>query len=128
MKTPAFSPNTLLLAFLFAFLLSSAAASAQTRLNKAPLLGYWNVETNLTTRDYTFVRFYNAQHQLVYEERLPDLCLDLGRSTGPCHRTTRQLNAVLRQVLQADPAALQPNQLALRLSQQRRVQRVYAVR
>ena len=67
---------------------------------RSPQLGYWNLETNLTTRDYTIVRFYDGQDQLVYEERLAGLCLDLGRGRRRCRQaTTRHLNVALQQVL-----------------------------
>lgn len=114
-----------LLLFLFSV---SPLAQAQAPAASSARAGYWNVETNLTTRDYTIVRFYNGQDQLVYEETLPNLCLNLAARRGPCHRATRQLNLALQQVLR-DPAAGQDNTLlAQQLGQSHRVQRVYAVR
>ncbi|PJJ59956.1 hypothetical protein [Hymenobacter chitinivorans] len=94
-----------------------------------PTGGYWNVETNLTTRDYTIIRFFNDQNQLIYEERIDNLCLGLSKDSGPCRATTRQLNLALQQVLR-DPATARQTttMLALQLGQNRRVQRVYAVR
>jgi hypothetical protein len=114
-------------ALLLFLLLISGLAQAQ---QSAPALpGYWNVETNLTTRDYTVVRFFNDQDQLVYEERLPNLCLDLSSGRPLCRRTMTQLNLALQQVLsKPDQASANPTLLAQQLGQNRRVQRVYAVR
>lgn len=94
-----------------------------------PTAGYWNVETNLTTRDYTIIRFYNDQNQLLHEERIDNLCLNLSKASGPCRATTRRLNLALQQVLR-DPATARQTttMLAQQLGQNRRVQRVYAVR
>ncbi len=122
MKTnPLF--RSLLLAGTFACTTAAAQPAAP------PAAGYWNVETNLTTRDYTIVRFYNAQDQLVYEERIDDLCLNLCGSRPVCQRTKARLDAALQQVLH-DPslAARAPALLAQQLRANRRVQRVYAVR
>ncbi len=108
-------------------LLLSTLAHAQSQ-PVAPA-GYWNVETNRTTRDYTIVRFYNAQDQLVYEERLSGLNLDLRKGNRCCRRTSQQLNVALAAVLR-DPAAARRDAglLAQQFGQDRRVQRVYAVR
>lgn len=102
---------------------------AQAQTAPAALPGYWNIETNLTTRDYTIVRFYNAQDQLVYQERLDHLCLNLVKGKGLCRRTGAQLNQVLARVL-ADPQAARQSTslLAQQLEQNRRVQQVYAAR
>ena len=117
---------TLRLSALLVFLFVSTLAQAQTT-PAAP--GYWNIETNLTTRDYTIVRFYNGQDQLVYEENLPNLCLDFSRRAGQCRRTKSQLDATLQQVLR-DPAAASQSAslLAVQFGQNRRVQRLYAAR
>ena len=88
-------------------------------------LGYWNVETNLATRDYTTVRFYNGQDQLVYQETLPNLCLDLSRHSGRRRRASQQLTVALQQVLH-DPAT--GTLLAAQLGQNRRAPRSYAAR
>ncbi|MCB2408797.1 hypothetical protein [Hymenobacter lucidus] len=111
------------------FLLLSTLAQAQTTAARLPQGGYWNVETNLATRDYTIIRFYNNQDQLIYEEKLPNLCLDLSRGTSLCRRTIGQLNGALQQVLHDPATASQTTTLlAGQLGQNRRVQRVYAVR
>jgi len=74
------------------------------------------------------VRFYNGQDQLVYEERLPNLCLDLSKGSRNCRRCTiNHLNAVLQQVLH-DPAGPGTTLVAQRFGVDRRVQRVYAAR
>lgn len=123
--------TNLLSSFVLAgLLLAAPLASAGPRPDRsAPAQGYWNVETNLLTRDYTVIRFFNNQDQLVYEERIDNLCLDLSSGSGLCRRTANQLNVALRQVL-LNPAAPQqnPTMLAQQLGQSRRVQRVYAVR
>ena len=105
------------------------ASLAQAQTTPVPTAGYWNLETNLTTRDYTTVRFYDGQDQLVYEETLPNLCLDLSRNPGLGRRTKAQLTATLHQVL-LDPAAAAGHGtlLAAQLAPDRRVQRVYATR
>ena len=105
-------------------------ASGVTAQSALPLAaGYWNVETNLTTRDYTIVRFYNAQDQLVYQERLDHLYLNLMKGMGLCCRTGAQLNQVLARVLADPQAARQSTSLLAQQSEQNcRVQRVYAAR
>ncbi len=115
------------LLLLAGFLTCASGATAQSALPLAA--GYWNVETNLTTRDCTIVRFYNAQDQSVYQERLNHLCLSFAKGTGPCRSTGAQLNQVLARVL-ADPQAARQSTylLAQQLEQNRRVQRVYAAR
>lgn len=115
------------LSALFVCLLFATLAHAQMQ-PAAVLPGYWNIETNLTTRDYTIVRFYNGQDQPVYEERLDNLCLDLSRRPRQSRRTKNQLGIALQQVLR-DPASAQPaTLLAQQLGEGRRVPRVYAAR
>ncbi|TGE03744.1 hypothetical protein [Hymenobacter fodinae] len=92
---------------------------------QAPQGGYWNLETNLTTRDYTLVRFYNEKDELLHEERLDNLCLDISKGTPLCRRTARLLNTALVQVLRAPGSR---THLATQLGQNRRIQRGYAVR
>lgn len=109
--------------------LATLTATAGPRPSKAvPTNGYWNLETNLTTRNHTIVRFYNNLNQLVYEERLDNLCLDLSKGNGLCRRTAKQLNVALQDVLRAPGSTPQTNLLATQFGQSRRVQRVYAVR
>ena len=91
----------------------STAAPAQDR-PAAPTAGYWNVETNRTTRDYTIVRFYDGQDQLVYEERLAAY-FDLARPGHRTRRARRQLTAALQRVLRNPTTAAQTAGLALML-------------
>ena len=122
MKNSAILRLSILLVCLFL----TTLAQAQTA--PAALPGYWNIETNLTTRDYTIVRFYNGQDQLVYEERLDNLCLDLSHRTGLCRRTKKELDATMQQVLRAPAANQLTGLLAAQFGLNRRVQRVYAAR
>lgn len=94
----------------------------------AKVEGYWNVETNLSIRSYTIVRFYNNQDQLVYEEQLNNLCFDLSKSTGRCRRTARQLNTALQRILRNPETATQTTLLASEFGRNRRAQRLYDVR
>ena len=84
MKT--FALRTALAALLLAGALT--LASAQT----TPA-GYWVVETNNETRDYSLVQFYDPDDQLLYEERLQGVHLDVSR-----RKTIRLLNGTLRRV------------------------------
>lgn len=127
MKTGLFFP------FALAALCCFTAPAAQAQAPAAPaaaLPGYWNLEINLTTHDYTIVRFYDGHDQLVYEERLPGLCLNLAKGPRRCRQhTSQQLTLALQQVLR-DPAhaALATAALTRQLGQDRREQRLYAVR
>ncbi|UOQ99781.1 hypothetical protein MUN81_09840 [Hymenobacter sp. 5317J-9] len=115
--------------FIALLLLLAGAATAQAQSATVSTAGYWNLETNLTTHDYTLVRFYNAQDQLVYQERIDGLCLNLNSARPLCRKTAAKLNLALQQVLD-DPGLGNVNTalVAQQLSADRRVQRVYAVR
>ena len=128
MKTALIFRLSILLVLLSVSMRSQAQASAPA-LASAPQSGYWNLETNLTTRDYTTVRFYTADDELLYTETLPNLCLDLSRGNRLCRHTKSQLNATLQRVM-LDPAAAtrQGDLLAAQFSADRHVQRVYATR
>ena len=119
------TPFCLRLACGLLLLFGSLAGHAQG-LSPAALPGYWNLEINRTTRDYTIVRFYDGQDRLVHEERLAGLCLDLARPGRRSRRTAHQLNQALAHVLR-DPAAA-PTVLAQQLGQDRRLQHLYATR
>ena len=107
--------------------ITSSGSFAQA--GAAPALpGYWNVETNLTTRDYTIVRFYNQQDQLVYQERLDNHCLDVTKNTSKCRRTSRKLTATLQLVLREPSTYASNTLLAQQFDSKRRSQRAYAVR
>lgn len=60
---------------------------------KAKQEGYWVVETNQRTRNYTLIRFYSDQDQLLYEEKLPGYMLDISRS-----RNKKRLDKALKQL------------------------------
>ena len=99
MKTPL----CIRLACGLVFLLGSLASHAQ-QLAPPTQPGYWNLEINRTTRDYTIVRFYDGQDQLVFETRLDGLCLDLAQGSAQRRqRTAASLSLALQTVL-LDPA------------------------
>ncbi|SHI83833.1 hypothetical protein SAMN02745146_1665 [Hymenobacter daecheongensis DSM 21074] len=102
--------------------LASAQVSVYTEDAKQPGIGYWSVETNQLQRDYSVVRFYTAQHEKIYEERLEGLCLDLSKGTAACRRTARMLSDGVVRVQQARNNSLVANGLGLF----RRAQRTYA--
>ncbi|HEX8328479.1 MAG TPA: hypothetical protein VF629_13130 [Hymenobacter sp.] len=108
-------------------LLNCGTALAQTAPNASSATGYWNTETNLTTRDYTIVRFYNDQDHLLYQERLDGVCLDLSRRRVR-RRTSAKLNAALQQVLQDPSASRSLNLVAQQLGTAQRTPRAYAAR
>lgn len=123
MKTTAF----LRLACCALCLLAARVSPAQA---PADLPGYWNLEINLNTHDYTIVRFYDGHDQLVYEERLPGLCLNLSKGPRRCRQhISQQLTLALQAVLR-DPAhaAQATAMLGQQLGHNRREQRLYAVR
>ena len=121
------TPSCLRLACGLLLLLGSLASHAQ-QLSHPTQPGYWNLEINRTTRDYTIVRFYDGQDRLVHEERLAGLCLDLARPGRRSRRTADQLNQALARVLRDPAAALAPAMLAQQLGQNRRLQHLYASR
>jgi hypothetical protein len=53
--------------------------------------GYWVIEANTQTKDFTIIRFYDALHHLLYEEKLEGSYLDI---TKPKHR--KMLNKSLK--------------------------------
>jgi hypothetical protein len=125
MKTFLLSRLSLLLLL---FGLSATLATAQTRTyteaSDQPDGGYWTIETDQTQRNYSVVRFYTAQHEKIYEERLDELCLDPSKGTAKCRRTARRLNAALAQAQQARSNSMVASNLGLH----RRIQRAYALR
>jgi hypothetical protein len=52
---------------------------------------YWVVETNTQIKDYSVVRFYNQDHQLVHEVAMDHVRIDI---TKPRHQ--RKLNQLLK--------------------------------
>ncbi|GAA4327154.1 hypothetical protein [Flaviaesturariibacter amylovorans] len=73
-----------------------ATRSADTLLQAAAETGYWVVESNLQRPKEATVYFYNAGHELVYQEALHGVRLNLDRP-----RTVRRLNNVLRETIDA---------------------------
>ena len=118
-----------LLLLVFASTLAHAPPTPTPTPTPAAQPGYWNIETNLTTRDYTTVRYYNAHDQLVYEKQLPNFCLDLSRPSALCRHTKGQIDLALQQVLAAPASQPAPaGLLAQQLGQSHRALRVYAAR
>jgi hypothetical protein len=62
--------------------------------------GCWVTESNVNTRDYTIVRFYNAQNQQIFEEKLAGKFLTLNS------RNIRKLNHSLKVFLANQPIKL----------------------
>lgn len=56
--------------------------------------GYWVVETNQKTKDYSIVKFYDTAGLLVYEERLEGVHLNIAKP-----KTVKMLNQTLRGVV-----------------------------
>jgi hypothetical protein len=40
---------------------------------------YWVIETNVDHRNFTIIKFYNAQHRLLYEEKHLGVYFDLSK-------------------------------------------------
>ena len=58
---------------------------------------YWVIETNARQKNFTIVRFYNQQHELIYEER------QLGVFLNPAKRRHKKvLDAMLNAYLMTD--------------------------
>ncbi|GAA3997151.1 hypothetical protein GCM10022408_04760 [Hymenobacter fastidiosus] len=114
--------------FAVLFGLSVTVASAQTTVYTEDAqqagTGYWSIETDQTRRDYSVIRFYTAQHEKIYEERLNELCLDPSRGTAKCRRTARQLSNALAYLHHAQSNTLLGSELGIN----RRAQRFYALR
>ncbi len=110
-------------------MLSATMAMAQVSVySEAPVVaksGYWNLVTDKSTRDYTLVRFYNDQNELLYEERLNGICLDSWQSPAAHRRIARMLGTTLRQVQQLQSKELISKRM---LELNREMQRLYAVR
>ncbi|GAA3927723.1 hypothetical protein [Hymenobacter algoricola] len=89
-----------LLAILFGLSITLATAQTTTYTEDARPAGtgYWTIESDQSHRDYSIVRFYSAQHEKIYEERLNELCLDPSKGTAACRRTARMLSKALVQV------------------------------
>ncbi|MDJ1504665.1 hypothetical protein [Xanthocytophaga agilis] len=57
--------------------------------------GYWVTESDIHTKQYTIVHFYNDANVQIYEEKLDGVFLNLKRK-----KTVQQLNAALNKVMQ----------------------------
>ncbi|MDB5264016.1 MAG: hypothetical protein JWQ14_3299 [Adhaeribacter sp.] len=86
---------------LLVLLLGCSTLSGSFAQTMLPGQNYWVVETNLKQRDYTLVRFYNQNNELLYEERLTGKYLDISRP-----RYVKRLNLALRQVTRNAVAAV----------------------
>lgn len=99
MKTSFFSRLPLVCLLL---LFSATGSMAQQAVySEAPTIaksGYWSLVTNQSTPDQTLVRFFNDQHELLYEERLVGLGLDLLESRAGHRQLARLLGTTLQQV------------------------------
>jgi hypothetical protein len=114
-----------LLAVLFGLSVTVAAAQTTTYSEDGkPGTGYWTIESDKSHRDYSIVRFYTAQHEQIYQERLNDFCLDPSKGTARCRRTARMLSNALVQVQQTRNTSMVANGLGL----YRRLPRAYAAR
>jgi hypothetical protein len=70
--------NTFIIAamLLFSYLCPLLPVRANTPYT-TPDTGYWVVESNTHSKDFTVIKFYDAQHRLMYEERLEGVCLNI---------------------------------------------------
>jgi hypothetical protein len=103
-------------------------AMAQTKVySEAPIIaktGYWTLQTDSQARDHTLVRFYNDQHELLYEEQLKGVCLDPCKSLAAHRRISRMLGTTLQQVQRLhNNSVVSTNMVALN----RHTQRLYAM-
>jgi hypothetical protein len=109
--------------------LSATMALAQTTVySEAPVVaksGYWSLETDQSTPTYTLVRFYNDEHELLYEERLEGVCLDPCKSITSHRRIARMLGTTLQQVQRLQANSLISTKL---VALNRHTQRLYATR
>ncbi len=64
-----------------------------TRVHTCPARGFWTTEISPAARDTTFVRFYNENHDLVYEEAVAKL-LNIKRRS-----VKKRLTATLEKLL-----------------------------
>ena len=109
--------------------LSTTLAVAQKAIySEAPVVatsGYWSLETDASQPDYTTVRFYNDQHELLYAEHLRGVRLDPGKSIAAHRRLSRLLGTTLQQVQQLQSSSLLAGRLRL---EARRPEPPYAAR
>lgn len=53
--------------------------------------GYWVIESNIVTKDFTWIRFYTEEGRLLYEEKIEGVSLDISRK-----KNVRMLNRTLK--------------------------------
>jgi hypothetical protein len=87
MKTKVITTSVLALAFMLASFTVSLAQHLPANA------GFWVIETNITQRNYSIVRFYDAANALIYEENIPGIYLDATK-----RRTKKLLNKTLLQL------------------------------
>lgn len=113
MKTSFFSRLSLIC---LPLLLSATMATAQKTLySETPMVaksGYWCLQTDSQDRDHTLVRFYNDQHQLMYEELLNGPCLAATLSPAAHRRVARTLGTALQQIQRMQSNSVVSVQLA----------------
>ncbi|WP_375435193.1 hypothetical protein [uncultured Hymenobacter sp.] len=126
MKTSLLS--RLSLVCLLLILSATMAMAQQVVYTESPVIatsGYWNLITDQSNRDHTVVRFYNDQHELLYEERLEGLCLDPCKSRAAHRRVARMLGATLQQVQRMQSNSMVSTKL---IALNRHTLRAYAAR
>ncbi|UOQ76882.1 hypothetical protein MUN84_20710 [Hymenobacter sp. 5516J-16] len=127
MKTSLLSRLGILCASLVV-LPASLALAQTTSYSEAPVIaksGYWMLETDPKRPDYTVVRFYNDQHEELYQERLSGICLNPLKNRATHRRVAQMLGTALDQVQRMQSNAVISTTLA---STARRMPRTYAVK
>ena len=79
---------------LLVLFLSAAACTNVYAQPPMAKVGYWVIESNVTTPNQATVYFYNRYHQLIYKEAVNGAPLDVSKA-----KVRRQLNSVLKQSL-----------------------------
>ena len=75
--------------------------------------GFWVVESNLKTPDHSIVRFYNADHKLIYTETVDGVVLNCRKK-----RTLVKLKRVLEKIVknyEADGKVMNGEEVAVML-------------
>ena len=90
MKTRTTKTRIAVIAIAVFAALCGTAASAQEAAPLVPKGGFWIIESNMKTKDYTIVRFYTNADVLTYEEKLEGVYLNIRRK-----KTTKMLNQML---------------------------------
>jgi hypothetical protein len=120
--------SRLSVACLFVVASVTGATAQKVMYSERPVVansGYWTLETDQSTRDYTVVRFYTDQHEMLYEERLSGVCLDPCKSVASHRRVARMLGTTLQQVQRLQSNSMISERL---VALNRQTQRLYAAR